>query len=1339
MTGTAPRIALVRIPDRPKCCVERTVLITRNSLPSRRCRSTTRRGKFTGSTCESLESRTLLTFMPLFEPGDAFANAVQTEVSPEQPFFFQPAVIGDGPFAAADVDLYQIELSAGDRIAIDTDIPQGSEILDPVLRVFDAAAIQRGFSDDNPAPGEMASLEAFVDFVAPHTGTYFVGVSGFGNLNYNPISPGTGTPGSTGAYELSIELFPSLMPPGEELIIPIGEPGNEPFPPPEGPTLFEIPIIEPPIDEPPEFPEVELTIDVVGNDIENAATLPLNANGAGSLPGEIETSGDVDVFRVEATQNGLVRIRQIATPGSPLDTFVGVLTSNGELIAQNDDDGAGLNSLVQFPVSAGTTFFVQAGAFGDTTGAYRIEIDLRNVRADDFGNSDASATVLPLDPDGTGRRLGEIEFSGDRDVFRVTATQTGLLNIRQQSVPGSNLDSFLRVRDDDGNELGVNDDDGGSLNSLVQVPVVEGQTLFVEAGAFGPGRGRYELIVSAAASIRDDAGDSVATAVTLDTSVTGTIVRPGRINRPGDRDVFRFVPTDSGRVTIRQRAETGDPLDTFLRVLDADGQRLAANDDDGFSLNSRVSLPVTAGTAVFIEAGAFGQSVGSYVVEVAADRTAVDDFGNDIASANVAGGTEFRGQIEASGDVDVFRVQAAQSGFLTIRQRATVDSSLDSFLRILDSDGEVLATNDDDRFSLNSVTTVSVTAGDTIYVEAGAFSTSTGRYVVTVTADGDDFGNETNSNATPLVLNASGAGSLRGAINFESDLDVFRLSPASDSVITIDLAANSGESLDTFVEILSNDGEVILVDDDGGDGLNSRLTFDAKSGETYFVRASSFGGTTGRYELSASSTFELDDAGNTFPDARLVVLDDTGAGTSEFSLINQTDVDVFQFVATVSGEATVQFNNDDSTAPDRVLIFEEADESSETQRNHIRVARDSDGDGSVTFSVLEGSTYFVEAARGNGDFELQVSTDASATDEAKIDEDVADDAADLFRLGLASILTGETDDTSLDVFTATLEETAEFLRDKLGTDEPLLILGLDPVDYVVTDASGRQAGYTATDGEINEVGSNVFNSGDGVAELLVISNPSSDVFQLDLVGVGTDYRGGAAYVDSSGVQTTTFDGTLTKGNLEVALDFSNAESAEESADGDAVEARVDFFASVSDTVARTSTGQSPAVLNADSVDFTQSTEAATEALDDSDNTRAGEHLADAVSDAIDSLLSWLTERTTEEQESDLVDRAWTTLRESILDISSGALELMTDLLESVDQELPEEQQATQGPTDEAEDTKAAAKDKDREPRTAEGSPEKSTAEAKPEDATEEKPVTTAQAPQRNTEPVKTSG
>jgi len=960
------------------------------------------------------------------------------------------------------------------------------------------------------------------------------------------------------------------------------------------------------------------------------------------------------------------------------------------------------------------------------------------------------------------QRPGNIEFSGDRDVFQVTTRQAGLLSIRQRAVPGSGLDSLLRVRDENGAELAFNDDDGASLNSLLQIPVVQNQTLFIEAGAFGSSRGRYELIVSAGDPVTDDAGDTVATAVSLNLNATRTTIRRGNIDRPGDHDVFRIVPATSGLLTIRQRAEGGNPLDTFVRVLDANGQQLAANDDDGFSLNSRVSVLATGGEALFIEAGAFGQSAGGYVLEIASQAGVSDDFGNDIASAHTtAGGVELRGEIELAGDVDVFQVQATETGLLTIRQRATRGSSIDSFLRILDSAGQVLAVNDDDRFSLNSVAKVSVTAGDTIYVESGAFSTSTGRYIVTLASGADDFTDVLNDSTTTIELSSEGSGTRSGVINFDADADVFRFTPASDSVVTINLTAGAAGSVDPFLQILSSSEELILVDDDGGEGLNSRATFDAKSGETYYVRATSFGGTTGAYQLRLSSSFELDDVGNTFSDARQFVLDELGTGSSQFQLNGQSDVDVFQFTATVSGSAAVQIGQTDGTAPGRIFVFEQTDDASDTERSRIRVARDQDNDGLVSFSVTNGTTYYVEVAQGSGLTDLSVTTDTTAEDESKIDEDVAGDAADLFRLGLASILVGESDDSSLDVFAATLEETAAFIGDKLGTDEVILILGLDPVDYVVTDVSGRQAGFTATDGEINEVGSNVFNSGDGVAELLIVRNPTADLFQLDLVGVGTDFRGGAAYITSDGIQTTTFDGTLTKGNLEIALDFSNTESStstpQQTQSTETIQVG-NFLASISDDIGDGRSEQVPR-LDGSSNQATDPVGLSTDEFaalvedlsasiaDGSDERRSSsseatsDHDAAAsLDDLIGSLLGWLDGDESEEanaQEADPVDRTWRSVAQSIFQFSSSAIELMSDLLQATTEQAAETEQATGQPDDQPDDSNTASEESDRkEPkRVSINEGDESVPEGQTEEESAEKPVKTARATEASGEEV----
>ncbi|MFK8183931.1 MAG: pre-peptidase C-terminal domain-containing protein [Phormidesmis sp.] len=99
-----------------------------------------------------------------------------------------------------DVDFYSVQLDAGDTVNIDID----SSNLDSVLRLFDSAGNEVAFSDDDPAPGESFSLESYLSFTASESDTYFVGVSGFSNTDYNPFSPPSGTGNSTGRYTITV-------------------------------------------------------------------------------------------------------------------------------------------------------------------------------------------------------------------------------------------------------------------------------------------------------------------------------------------------------------------------------------------------------------------------------------------------------------------------------------------------------------------------------------------------------------------------------------------------------------------------------------------------------------------------------------------------------------------------------------------------------------------------------------------------------------------------------------------------------------------------------------------------------------------------------------------------------------------------------------------------------------------------------------------------------------------------------------------------------------------------------------------------------------------------------
>jgi Ca2+-binding RTX toxin-like protein len=107
---------------------------------------------------------------------------------------------------ASDVDLIELQLNAGDLVTIDIDTNEFGSSLDSVLRLFDSTGTQVAVSDDAPAPGEWFSLDSYINFTAPSSDTYYVGVSSFANFNYDPFVEGSGSGYSTGNYDIEIAV-----------------------------------------------------------------------------------------------------------------------------------------------------------------------------------------------------------------------------------------------------------------------------------------------------------------------------------------------------------------------------------------------------------------------------------------------------------------------------------------------------------------------------------------------------------------------------------------------------------------------------------------------------------------------------------------------------------------------------------------------------------------------------------------------------------------------------------------------------------------------------------------------------------------------------------------------------------------------------------------------------------------------------------------------------------------------------------------------------------------------------------------------------------------------------
>jgi len=153
--------------------------------------------------------------LPVAESNDTLDAAVDTGMTAGGREGYRAAgVIGDNPIIqpfGAEIDLFRVELAAGEMITIDIDASELGSPLDAVLRVFDERGApvlllddvgrpQATFSDDDVGPGESAILwprgainrDAYLVFTAPADGVYYIGVSGFGNDRYDPRAQDAG-------------------------------------------------------------------------------------------------------------------------------------------------------------------------------------------------------------------------------------------------------------------------------------------------------------------------------------------------------------------------------------------------------------------------------------------------------------------------------------------------------------------------------------------------------------------------------------------------------------------------------------------------------------------------------------------------------------------------------------------------------------------------------------------------------------------------------------------------------------------------------------------------------------------------------------------------------------------------------------------------------------------------------------------------------------------------------------------------------------------------------------------------------------------------------------------
>jgi subtilisin family serine protease len=463
----------------------------------------------------------------------------------------------------------------------------------------------------------------------------------------------------------------------------------------------------------------------------------------GSATGTIEIGGDADWFRVDLVAGQSYRFDLAASgagQGTLGDAFLELRSAAGDVLRVDDDAGLVLDSQITFMADQTGVFFLAARAAGTGTGSYRLSaVDLM----DDFAPSAATTGTLSVG----GAVTGTIEASIDRDWFRVdlVAGQTYRFDLGgRDSMQGTLADPRLDLRTASGQLLASDNDSGPGFDAQITFTATQSGAFYLDVSAAAEvGTGTYRVSatnisspVSPPPPPPPTSGDDFAatTATTGRVAIGGSAT--GTIEIGGDADWFRvdLVAGQAYQVNVSGGQSEGVLQDTFLEIRDAQGVWISGDDDSGPGLDAQFTFIAQQNGAFFLVArSADPQGTGTYRLSInALPSVPADDFAASIATAGrLAIGGSVTGNIEVSLDSDWFAVDvvAGQTYRFNLSGKDGGNGTVeDTFLRLRDASGQVVAEDDDGGLGFDAAMTFTASTTGRVFLESVGIGGGVGSY-----------------------------------------------------------------------------------------------------------------------------------------------------------------------------------------------------------------------------------------------------------------------------------------------------------------------------------------------------------------------------------------------------------------------------------------------------------------------------------------------------------------------------------------------------------------------------------------------------------------------------------
>ena len=283
----------------------------------------------------------------------------------------------------------------------------------------------------------------------------------------------------------------------------------------------------------------------------------------------------------------------------------------------------------------------------------------------------------------------------------------------------------------------------------------------------------------------------------------------------------------SSRTALEIRADKvlDSGLDPLVRVVDSNNNEVGRDDDGGSGLNSLLAVTLDRGNYSVVVQAVSGS--GDFVLAINELRVRSISLGNSASGALSSGGR------------DIYTLRVGRRLQYQISANKQTGSDLDPKVTVLGSGDSEVGSNDDGGEGNNALLLVWLDPGD-YTIAVTAYGTTSGGYVLSV-------GEPDMVNVGELNMN----GSVSGSFSRAAERHTYRFRMGSAGMVTLDYMKATGSNIDPEFQLMYAGGDVIESNDDGGEGLNSRISRHLSAGD-YEVVVFSHNTNTGSYTLSAS-------------------------------------------------------------------------------------------------------------------------------------------------------------------------------------------------------------------------------------------------------------------------------------------------------------------------------------------------------------------------------------------------------------------------------------------------------------------------------------------------------